>query len=78
MRFYHWGSEEQGGGQPPAAMPSFQINDETELEALCAGASQHLATESLGAQQKPCCRFTYLATTGRRWSCAAATAHPVA
>ncbi|XP_029777317.1 probable E3 ubiquitin-protein ligase HECTD4 isoform X1 [Suricata suricatta] len=40
------------------------INDETELEALCAEiASQHLATESPEGP-KPCCRFTYLTMTG--------------
>lgn len=65
MRFYHWGSGEQGSGQPHPAMPSFQINDETELEALCAEiASQHLATESPEGPNKPCCRFTYLTMTG--------------
>ncbi|XP_036077417.1 probable E3 ubiquitin-protein ligase HECTD4 isoform X3 [Rousettus aegyptiacus] len=41
------------------------INDETELEALCAEiASQHLATESPDGPNKPCCRFTYLTMTG--------------
>lgn len=41
-----------------------QINDESELEALCAEiASQHLATESPEGP-KPCCRFTYLTMTG--------------
>uniref|UniRef100_A0A8B9YSU9 HECT domain E3 ubiquitin protein ligase 4 n=1 Tax=Bos mutus grunniens TaxID=30521 RepID=A0A8B9YSU9_BOSMU len=41
------------------------INDETELEALCAEiASQHLATESPEGPNKPCCRFTYLTMTG--------------
>nr|XP_036869936.1 probable E3 ubiquitin-protein ligase HECTD4 isoform X2 [Manis javanica] len=41
------------------------INDETELEALCAEvASQHLATESPDGPSKPCCRFTYLTMTG--------------
>uniref|UniRef100_A0A3Q2L0M6 HECT domain E3 ubiquitin protein ligase 4 n=1 Tax=Equus caballus TaxID=9796 RepID=A0A3Q2L0M6_HORSE len=41
------------------------INDETELEALCAEiASQHLATESPDSPNKPCCRFTYLTMTG--------------
>ncbi|KAM7332053.1 hypothetical protein ACRRTK_008761 [Alexandromys fortis] len=40
------------------------INDESELEALCAEiASQHLATESPEGP-KPCCRFTYLTMTG--------------
>ncbi|KAM6111771.1 LOW QUALITY PROTEIN: putative E3 ubiquitin-protein ligase HECTD4 [Pterocles gutturalis] len=39
----------------------FDINDETELEALCAEiASQHLATESPDCPNKPCCKFTYL------------------
>lgn len=47
------------------AVPSLQINDETELEALCAEiASQHLATESPEGPNKPCCRFTYLTMTG--------------
>lgn len=65
MRFYHWGSGEQGSGQPRSAVPSLQINDETELEALCAEiASQHLATESPEGPNKPCCRFTYLTMTG--------------
>lgn len=42
-----------------------QINDETELEALCAEiASQHLPTESPDSPNKPCCRFTYLTMTG--------------
>lgn len=42
-----------------------QINDETELEALCAEiTSQHLATESPDSPSKPCCRFTYLTMTG--------------
>uniref|UniRef100_A0A8D1MK80 HECT domain E3 ubiquitin protein ligase 4 n=1 Tax=Sus scrofa TaxID=9823 RepID=A0A8D1MK80_PIG len=41
------------------------INDEIELEALCAEiASQHLATESPDGPNKPCCRFTYLTMTG--------------
>ncbi|ELW66573.1 hypothetical protein TREES_T100017074 [Tupaia chinensis] len=41
------------------------INDETELEALCAEiASQHLAPESPDSPNKPCCRFTYLTMTG--------------
>ncbi|XP_030886513.1 probable E3 ubiquitin-protein ligase HECTD4 [Leptonychotes weddellii] len=41
------------------------INDETELEALCAEiASQHLAPESPEGPNKPCCRFTYLTMTG--------------
>ncbi|XP_061866393.1 probable E3 ubiquitin-protein ligase HECTD4 isoform X3 [Colius striatus] len=41
------------------------INDETELEALCAEiASQHLATESPDCPNKPCCKFTYLTMTG--------------
>lgn len=65
MRFYHWGAGQQGSGQPRSAMPSLQINDETELEALCAEiASQHLATESPEGPNKPCCRFTYLTMTG--------------
>ncbi|XP_045152627.1 probable E3 ubiquitin-protein ligase HECTD4 [Echinops telfairi] len=41
------------------------INDETELEALCAEiASQHLASESPDGPNRPCCRFTYLTMTG--------------
>ncbi|XP_074868487.1 putative E3 ubiquitin-protein ligase HECTD4 isoform X2 [Carettochelys insculpta] len=41
------------------------VNDETELEALCAEiASQHLATESPDCPNKPCCKFTYLSMTG--------------
>uniref|UniRef100_A0A4X2K6H4 HECT domain E3 ubiquitin protein ligase 4 n=1 Tax=Vombatus ursinus TaxID=29139 RepID=A0A4X2K6H4_VOMUR len=41
------------------------INDETELEALCAEiASQHLATESPDSPSKPCCKFTYPTMTG--------------
>uniref|UniRef100_A0A452TXU2 HECT domain E3 ubiquitin protein ligase 4 n=1 Tax=Ursus maritimus TaxID=29073 RepID=A0A452TXU2_URSMA len=41
------------------------INDETELEALCAEiASQHLAIESPEGPNKPFCRFTYLTMTG--------------
>uniref|UniRef100_A0A8C0HEC5 HECT domain E3 ubiquitin protein ligase 4 n=1 Tax=Chelonoidis abingdonii TaxID=106734 RepID=A0A8C0HEC5_CHEAB len=41
------------------------LNDETELEALCAEiASQHLATESPDYPNKPCCKFTYLSMTG--------------
>nr|XP_019589535.1 PREDICTED: probable E3 ubiquitin-protein ligase HECTD4 isoform X1 [Rhinolophus sinicus] len=41
------------------------INDETELEALCAEiTSQHLASESPDSPNKPCCRFTYLTMTG--------------
>ncbi|XP_067162926.1 probable E3 ubiquitin-protein ligase HECTD4 isoform X2 [Apteryx mantelli] len=41
------------------------INDETELEALCAEiASQHLATESPDCPNKPYCKFTYLTMTG--------------
>lgn len=44
---------------------ALQINDEIELEALCAEiASQHLATESPDGPNKPCCRFTYLTMTG--------------
>lgn len=57
------GSPSQGPvGRPPCAL---QINDETELEALCAEiASQHLATESPEGPNKPCCKFTYLTMTG--------------
>ena len=52
------------GSQSPAASV-FQINDETELEALCAEiASQHLAMESPDSPNKPCCRFTYLTMMG--------------
>ncbi|XP_006894741.1 PREDICTED: probable E3 ubiquitin-protein ligase HECTD4 [Elephantulus edwardii] len=41
------------------------INDETELEALCAEiASQHLASESPEGPCRPCCRFTYPSMTG--------------
>ncbi|XP_057234090.1 probable E3 ubiquitin-protein ligase HECTD4 isoform X2 [Malurus melanocephalus] len=41
------------------------INDETELEALCAEiASQHLVTESPDCPNKPCCKFTYPSLTG--------------
>ncbi|XP_064424272.1 probable E3 ubiquitin-protein ligase HECTD4 [Latimeria chalumnae] len=41
------------------------VNDETELEALCAEvASQHLATESPDSPSKPCCKYTYMAMTG--------------
>ncbi|XP_030716357.2 probable E3 ubiquitin-protein ligase HECTD4 isoform X2 [Globicephala melas] len=41
------------------------INDESELEALCAEiASQHLAIESPDGPSKPCCRFTYLTMAG--------------
>ncbi|XP_066465637.1 probable E3 ubiquitin-protein ligase HECTD4 [Tiliqua scincoides] len=41
------------------------LNDETELEALCAEiASQHLAMESPDCPNKPSCKFTYLTVTG--------------
>ncbi|XP_042636541.1 probable E3 ubiquitin-protein ligase HECTD4 [Orycteropus afer afer] len=41
------------------------INDETELEVLCAEiASQHLASESPESPSRPCCRFTYPTMTG--------------
>nr|XP_033812752.1 probable E3 ubiquitin-protein ligase HECTD4 isoform X2 [Geotrypetes seraphini] len=41
------------------------VNDEAELEALCAEiASQHLATDSPDSPNKPCCKFTYLSMTG--------------
>lgn len=58
-----WGPWQQGSSQlHPACVP--QINDESELEALCAEiASQNLATESPEGP-KPCCRFTYLTMTG--------------
>ncbi|KAJ7309830.1 hypothetical protein JRQ81_007901 [Phrynocephalus forsythii] len=40
------------------------LNDETELEALCAEiASQHLAMESPDCPNKPSCKFTYLNLT---------------
>lgn len=54
-----------GAGSEPRSASALQINDETELEALCAEiASQHLATESPDSPNKPCCRFTYLTMTG--------------
>ncbi|XP_078523549.1 putative E3 ubiquitin-protein ligase HECTD4 isoform X2 [Lissotriton helveticus] len=41
------------------------LNDETELEGLCAEiASQHLVTESPDSPNKPCCKFTYLTMSG--------------
>nr|XP_060642062.1 probable E3 ubiquitin-protein ligase HECTD4 isoform X2 [Anolis sagrei ordinatus] len=41
------------------------LNDEAELEALCAEiASQHLAMESPDCPNKPSCKFTYLTMTG--------------
>ncbi|XP_069475595.1 probable E3 ubiquitin-protein ligase HECTD4 isoform X3 [Ambystoma mexicanum] len=41
------------------------LNDETELETLCAEiVSQHLATESPDCPNKPCCKFTYVTMTG--------------
>ncbi|XP_043924358.1 probable E3 ubiquitin-protein ligase HECTD4 isoform X2 [Protopterus annectens] len=41
------------------------VNDESELEALCAEmTSQHLATESPDSPNKPQCKFTYLTVTG--------------
>lgn len=50
--------------QPASPCLCPQINDESELEALCAEiASQHLATDSPEGP-KPCCRFTYLTMTG--------------
>lgn len=53
------------GGQLAPVCLCLQINDEIELEALCAEiASQHLATESPDSPNKPCCRFTYLTMTG--------------
>lgn len=53
------------GGQLASVCLGLQINDEIELEALCAEiASQHLATESPDSPNKPCCRFTYLTMTG--------------
>uniref|UniRef100_A0A4W3K6B9 HECT domain E3 ubiquitin protein ligase 4 n=1 Tax=Callorhinchus milii TaxID=7868 RepID=A0A4W3K6B9_CALMI len=40
------------------------VNDETELEALCAEVtSQHLSTESPDSPSKPCCKFTYVTMT---------------
>lgn len=55
-----------GAGQAVSpSVSALQINDETELEALCAEiTSQHLATESPDSPNKPCCRFTYLTMTG--------------
>lgn len=54
-----------GAASQPRSASALQINDETELEALCAEiASQHLATESPDGPNKPCCRFTYLTMTG--------------
>lgn len=54
-----------GSGSQPRSASALQINDETELEALCAEiASQHLAIESPEGPNKPCCRFTYLTMTG--------------
>lgn len=52
--------------QPAALLsPVTQLNDETELEALCAEiASQHLAMESPDCPNKPSCKFTYLTVTG--------------
>ncbi|XP_041436316.1 probable E3 ubiquitin-protein ligase HECTD4 isoform X3 [Xenopus laevis] len=41
------------------------VNDESELEALCAEiASQYLPTESPDSPHKPACKFTYLTMTG--------------
>ncbi|XP_054852988.1 probable E3 ubiquitin-protein ligase HECTD4 isoform X3 [Eublepharis macularius] len=41
------------------------LNDEAELEALCAEiASQHLAMESPDCPNKPSCKFTYPTMTG--------------
>lgn len=41
------------------------INDETELEALCAEVtSHHLTTESPDSPNKPCCKFSYVTMTG--------------
>uniref|UniRef100_A0ACB8FZ56 E3 ubiquitin-protein ligase HTD4 n=1 Tax=Sphaerodactylus townsendi TaxID=933632 RepID=A0ACB8FZ56_9SAUR len=41
------------------------LNDEAELEALCAEiVSQHLAIESPDCPNKPSCKFTYLTMTG--------------
>ncbi|XP_026544984.1 probable E3 ubiquitin-protein ligase HECTD4 [Notechis scutatus] len=41
------------------------LNDETELEALCAEiATQHLAMESPDSPNKPSCKFTYVTMTG--------------
>lgn len=58
-------SRGSGAASQPRSASALQINDETELEALCAEiASQHLATESPDGPNKPCCRFTYLTMTG--------------
>lgn len=54
-----------GWQSAPPCHASLQINDESELEALCAEiASQHLAIESPDGPSKPCCRFTYLTMAG--------------
>lgn len=42
-----------------------QVNDETELEALCAEiSSQHHSGESPDSPSRPCCTFTYVTMTG--------------
>lgn len=41
------------------------MNDETELEALCAEiSSQHHSGESPDSPSRPCCTFTYVTMTG--------------
>ncbi|XP_058850690.1 probable E3 ubiquitin-protein ligase HECTD4 isoform X1 [Acipenser ruthenus] len=41
------------------------VNDETELEALCTEiTSQHHSSESPESPNKPCCKFTYITMTG--------------
>ncbi|XP_043571193.1 probable E3 ubiquitin-protein ligase HECTD4 [Chiloscyllium plagiosum] len=41
------------------------VNNEIELEALCAEiTSHHLTTESPESPSKPCCKFSYIAMTG--------------
>ncbi|XP_077165132.1 putative E3 ubiquitin-protein ligase HECTD4 isoform X4 [Paroedura picta] len=56
------------------------LNDEVELEALCAEiASQHLAMESPDCPNKPSCKFTYLTMTGEEVElCARGRLIPVA
>ncbi|XP_059510969.1 probable E3 ubiquitin-protein ligase HECTD4 isoform X1 [Stegostoma tigrinum] len=41
------------------------VNNEPELEALCAEVtSHHLTTESPESPNKPCCKFSYITMTG--------------
>ncbi|MBN3276384.1 HECD4 ligase, partial [Polyodon spathula] len=41
------------------------VNDETELEAVCTEiTSQHHSSESPESPNKPCCKFTYITMTG--------------